>query len=197
MRAPSRLAADGLDGLEAAHRRQLQVHQRHVGRVPLEELHRFLAARGRGHHFHVRLSADQQGEAVEHHAVIVDAEHADAGRLGSRIVSGAAWLGGNNGLDVRTFARHGGNDDVAAHLFRAFAHAHQPVVILQPRRFIGIEAAPVVADAKARLVVAVVELDRHGGGAAVTDGVAERLLADEQELFVHQRGRCPRRAVRP
>ena len=149
-----------------------------------------LAARGRGHHFHVRLPANQQGEAVEHHAVIVDAEHADAvAALCVRTRRPAAWLGGNNGLDVRAFARHGGNDDVAAHLLGAFAHAHQPVAIVQPRRFIGIEAAPVVADAKARFIVAVIELDRHGGGVSVADRVAERLLADEQKLFVHERSR--------
>src|SRR3954469_10290532 len=104
-------------------------------------------------------------------------------------------LGGNNGLDVRAFAGHGGNDDVAAHLFGTFAHAHQAVVAVQPPWLVRVESAAIVPDAKGCLPAVVVEFDRDLGGATVPDGIAQRLLADQQQLFIDERRRSARRAA--
>jgi hypothetical protein len=69
--------ADGLDRLEAADHRDLQVHQRHIGPVQPVQLDRLRASCRCPHHLHVGLPADQRGDPFAHHAMVVDAEDPD------------------------------------------------------------------------------------------------------------------------
>jgi hypothetical protein len=72
--------ADGADGLETGHDRQLQVHHRHVGPVARELLHGFGAVVGLGHHGHVLLQRDDAGQPLAQQAVIVDNQQANGFR---------------------------------------------------------------------------------------------------------------------
>ena len=69
---------DLADGVEAAHTRQLQIHQRDVRLHPDDAVDRFFAVGGGPHDFHVGLAADEQRQAFQHHAVIVHTEDANA-----------------------------------------------------------------------------------------------------------------------
>ena len=80
MMRPGALAADRANRLDAAHRAELQVHQRHVGPVLPVQRHRFLAGRGERDDLHVGLTVDDQRDALADDPVIVDAEHADPTR---------------------------------------------------------------------------------------------------------------------
>src|SRR6185369_13694796 len=68
---------DRRDRLDTIHARQLEVHQRDVGRVPLELLDCFLAIARLGHDGHVVFEIDQARDALAQEAVIVDAEQAN------------------------------------------------------------------------------------------------------------------------
>ena len=71
------VAADRLNRLHAVHGRHLEIHQRHVGPIPEELLDRLFTIGGLCHNRHVRLDADDAGDALAHQAVVVDTEDAN------------------------------------------------------------------------------------------------------------------------
>lgn len=73
-----RFGPDGMDGVEAAHDRHLQVHQHDVGPMRTTEIERLHAVGDGAHHHHVVLPRQQGGDALAHDAMVVDADDADA-----------------------------------------------------------------------------------------------------------------------
>jgi hypothetical protein len=62
---------DPSDRPESRIRRQVQIHQRYIGKVLQEQVHRF-PGRGRGaYKLHVRLHADKEGEPFTHQRIVV------------------------------------------------------------------------------------------------------------------------------
>ena len=78
MRGVGRAGADGDHRVDAAHVRQPEVHQRHVGPMLLKQLDRFAAGRRLRHHDHVGLVGDDRGDAFAQQRMVVDAEDTDA-----------------------------------------------------------------------------------------------------------------------
>ena len=65
------------DGIDAAHSRQAQVHERDVGQELIEELNCLFATAGLGSHRHIGRGVDDGGDADTHDGVIVDDQDFD------------------------------------------------------------------------------------------------------------------------
>ena len=69
--------ANPLNRFGAAHRSQLQVHERDVGRMALVELERLLAGRHRAGDRDVGFAVQHRGDAFADDAVVIDTQHAN------------------------------------------------------------------------------------------------------------------------
>jgi hypothetical protein len=65
------------DGVDAAHSRQAQIHERDVGKMLFEKLHGLFAAAGLGNHGHIGRGVDDGRNADTHDGVIVDNQDFD------------------------------------------------------------------------------------------------------------------------
>ena len=148
---------------------------------------------------HVGLQADDPDDAFAHQPMVVDAQDANRGRrhAGERSAAGGddKRRHGDDGRAVAGLAR---NPDVAADLLRPLLHVHQTQMRARPgRKTRRHEARAVVGDAQRQRVLAVVERDLDLRRPAVAHGVADRLLADAQQLLFGFRRAAPRLAAAP
>src|SRR5712691_7485300 len=84
------LRADRGHGVDAAHVRKAEVHERDVGPVLAEPLQPLLRGAGLGDQLHVALALDHRGDSLPQEGMVVDTEDADGGRS-AHTLSPVCW----------------------------------------------------------------------------------------------------------
>ncbi len=136
------LAADRLNRLDTVHGRHLEVHQRDVGPIPQELLDRLFTIARLGHDGHVRLHADDAGDAFAHQPVVIDTENAN--RVGHLIYSAAPSTHRDSAASV------GRADARAAEWGLAASRAARSRIVRSPRVLAASGGSPVGNESRIR-----------------------------------------------